>query len=263
MNTKLHMITPNGQGLPVLALHSLGLSAASWTAVAKAEPLDRGFFAIDQLGHGTLADINPTSFELLVSSATEALMSMAAPCIHLVGHSLGGAVAAHLATGASRSKIASLSLVATPFAGLATFRDRAYAVADGNMDAVAKETLSRWFSTDDAREAKRAAHGCLHNMTPKGFDAAWKALAEFEGFDALPGPVPPTQICSFEDDRSTPPDIGARIAETLSQNTGDIAHHIIIGAGHMGVLTHPVQVATCLSAHWVNVENQLKSGSEA
>lgn len=236
----------------VLAVHSLGMNGACWRSVAK----DSGatFFAFDQLGHGARATEVPQGFDALVADAQTALDRLPHGPVHLVGHSLGGCVAASLAAQEdNRARIASLTLVASPLRGMPQFTDRATAVADGGMAQVSQQTLERWFGPDGQAEAAAAwqeAHACLHAMTPAGFDAAWHALSEFVGVAGLPKITAPTLGCSFPLDLSTPPPVGMAITEALVERGTIATHCTLSGGGHMGVLTHAAELATLLQAHW-------------
>ncbi len=246
---------PSEDHLPVLALHSLGLDGDAWAALAGSSAT-RDFYVYDQKGHGACAENAPTSFEDFVVDAKHALDQIDHGQVHLAGHSLGGAVAARLAQEAP-DRIASLSLIATPFAGLDAFRQRATAQADGTMAKVTADTLDRWFGDSAAGPEVAFAKAKLNTMTPAGFDACWTALVQFAGYDALPGPFPPALICSFADDQSTPPANGERIQQAIATKCPNVRHEVINGAGHMGVLTHAPDVAALLAQHWQTTEAAL------
>jgi pimeloyl-ACP methyl ester carboxylesterase len=248
---------PSPDGIPVLALHSLGLDGEAWAAVAQATP-DRDFYVYDQKGHGVASGDAPASLVDLVADANHALDLIDRPLVHLVGHSLGGAVAASLVRD-GEERIASLSLIATPFAGLEVFRQRATAQADGTLRKVADSTLERWFGETASGPEVEMARAKLMAMTPAGFDASWHALAEFEGYDILPAPIPPALVCSFDEDQSTPPANGEAILRALLLKSPTVQHEVISGAGHMGVLTQAPAVSALLTQHWQSVEaNQLE-----
>lgn len=242
--------TAQANGTVVLALHSLGLRGLSWQGVADATNNDHPFFVFDQLGHGLQAEKAPENFQSFVEDAQSALSDLQTDQVHLVGHSLGGAVAAYLTAKTRSPRIASLSMIATPFIGSDVFATRAHAVDDGGMAQVCAETIERWFDREAPDGAAHAARTALCDMQPEGFDACWNALAGFPGYAALPKKPIPLRVCSFAKDRSTPPQIGAQISEELHETFQVHDHHIIDGAGHMGVLTHPGEVATFLSEHW-------------
>lgn len=240
-------------GAPVvLALHSLGMNAQSWQAVAKRARST--VFAFDQLGHGARATAWTEDFDRLVTDAQGMLDQLPAGYVHLVGHSMGGCVAASLA-GLNPDRVASLTLVATPLQGMPQFAERAIAVAQGGMAPAISQTLPRWFGPKGQAEFPEAWHqaeAALHDMRPAGFDAAWCALSRFSGLGALPAITAPTMVCSFADDLSTPPSVGAAAAQTLIKGGTRAIHCTISGGGHMGVLTHASELAFLLQSHWTN-----------
>lgn len=250
-------------GTAVLALHSLGLNGSSWQGVADAARTEHPFYVFDQRAHGTQAATVPVDFDAFVEDAAHVLRELTAERVHLVGHSLGGAVIACLAAQSANMRIASLSVVATPLTGLPTFWERAHAVADGDMVQVCAETLDRWFDADAPDSAIKAAKAALFAMQPEGFDACWTALAAFTGYADLHQRAIPLQVISFANDRSTPPELGAQLAATLQPVFDVRGHHIIAGAGHMGVLTHPADLAPLLTAHWRACETAQVAGGLA
>lgn len=86
---------PHG-GPPVLLLHALGESATTWATFA--QQLPRHSIAVDLRGHGTSPRPGDYSFTTM---AEDVLGLMAGhDTVDLVGHSLGGAVAMHVAMAA-------------------------------------------------------------------------------------------------------------------------------------------------------------------
>ena len=225
----------------ILCLHSLGLDGSSFNGVARLLASNRTIVSFDQRGHGAASGCSPHSFAELVSDAANALGTIGAKQVHIVGHSMGAAVAATLASW--HPQITSLTVIASPPTGLPAFIDRAVAQQVG-MDEVIEVTLQRWFS--DAPVDERARNS-LSNMTPEGFDASWKALAQFQGYAIIAASLPPTLCLSFAQDLSTPPAVHTDIATTINSE-GSTAHHISLpGAGHMGLLTQSERVAAELN----------------
>lgn len=252
-SSDLLCLAEGAAGAPVvLALHSLGMNAQSWQAVAKGARST--VYAFDQLGHGALAAVWTEDFDNLVRDAQGMLDLLPAGYVHLVGHSMGGCVAASLAA-LNPDRVASLTLVATPLQGMPQFAERAIAVAQGGMAPAIAQTLPRWFGPEGEAEfpsAWRQADAALHDMLPAGFDAAWRALSRFSGLGALPAITAPTMVCSFADDLSTPPSVGAAAAETLMEGGTRAFHCTLSGGGHMGVLTHASELAFLLQSHWTS-----------
>jgi 3-oxoadipate enol-lactonase len=235
----------------VLLLHSIGLDAHAYGALRQALGADWALNSYDQRGHGKRA--GQTGFDLadLVQDALFALARMEGP-VHLVGHSMGGAIAA-LAAARGGAKVASLALIATPPAGFPAFNERALA-AEQDFAASCEATLARWFEGEqaDTTEAVATARAAMGRVQAAGMAAAWRALACFEGYEALGQALPRTLCIAAGNDASTPPAAMQRIvaARQSVQAAAQIQLQTIPGAGHMVPLTHPAPVAALLAAHW-------------
>jgi pyruvate dehydrogenase E2 component (dihydrolipoamide acetyltransferase) len=95
---KLRYIVRPGDGSPILLIHGFGGDLDNWLfnidALAGAGPV----YALDLPGHGgsTKAIANP-GLDALTDAVQQFMTSLALSGAHLVGHSMGGAVAANLA----------------------------------------------------------------------------------------------------------------------------------------------------------------------
>lgn len=240
-----------------LMLHSLGLDGRAFAALWRALPKGWRLISYDQLGHGAAAGATDFTFADCVADALRALDLAPGP-VHVLGHSMGGAVAACAAASAP-GKVASLTLVATPPAGMPVFVERGQAALDGGMDAVVAPTLARWFGPDGSAgnaDAIAYARSALHAMAPAGFAAAWRALASFGGYADLAAALPPTLCVAGALDLSTPPPALQAICDALrtgqgQPGAGEAARvETIAGHGHMLPLTAPEALARLLAAHW-------------
>lgn len=101
------------QGPVVVLLHGFTADAGSWAPLFKALERDCRLLLIDLPGHGGSAHVEVTDFAALVEVVRGGLVAAGALSCHLVGHSLGGAVAAALA-----ERIAAKSLTLICPAGL-------------------------------------------------------------------------------------------------------------------------------------------------
>lgn len=240
----------------ILCLHSLGLDGKSFSGLASLLGTNRAIYSFDQRAHGAANGAIPNAFSDFVADASIVIDSIGADTIHLVGHSMGGAVAALLA--AQNSKVASLTIIASPPSGLPAFANRAVARRSG-MEFVIGETLQRWFGSSLIDEQ---AENSISKMTPEGFDASWIAFSQFKGYDKLAKALPPTLCIAFEDDLSTPPESLAQIALKINGIGGEAAHVTLSNAGHMGLLTHPHNVSSELQSFLNNLPKQNQALSE-
>lgn len=101
-----------GSQLPVLLIHGFGGDLTSWMLNQSALSHDRRVIAFDLPGHGesskSVGEGKPSSFAGTVAKLLETLD---ADKVHVIGHSLGGAISLELARLAPE-KVASLSLIA-------------------------------------------------------------------------------------------------------------------------------------------------------
>lgn len=100
------------EGIPVILIHGYSGDLNNWMFNIEALSATNPVIAVDLPGHGGSAkDVGDGSLETLSNSVGAALDTLAVGKAHLVGHSLGGAVAARLA--ADRPGLAaSLTLIA-------------------------------------------------------------------------------------------------------------------------------------------------------
>ena len=108
----IHMRTlRDGVGDPILLLHGFGSEIGSWRAFIGHLSVANPIVALDLPGHGGSPEPADSGFGALVRAVEDALVGANLARLHLVGHSLGGAVAAALAAGGSLD-VRSLTLIA-------------------------------------------------------------------------------------------------------------------------------------------------------
>ena len=224
-----------GGGIPVLLLHGFGADLNSWMFTQPALSEGRRAIALDLPGHGgSTKDVGAGDVDALTGAVTAALRALAIERVHVVGHSMGGAVAAAWAARAP-DRVATLTLIAS--AGLgpeinATFID-GFVRATRRRDAEAvlaqlmhDPALVSRAMVEDVLRYKRidGVTAALETVAAAWFPAGRQAVDLVETVTALPMPV---QVIWGRDDRIIP----VAHAEALAQ-AGRVAVHIL-DAGHL------------------------------
>lgn len=99
-----------GKGFPLIILHGLLGSLDNWQSIAKHFSEHFQMFIIDQRNHGRSPHSQEFSYELLVSDLLEFMQQQGIAQAHIIGHSMGGKVAMHLAL-KHHEKVAKLIIV--------------------------------------------------------------------------------------------------------------------------------------------------------
>jgi len=232
-----------GQGAPIVFLHGFGADLNGWRPVHRLLPETRPALAIDLPGHGLSPLGDEASFEALVEAARAALIEEGVGAVHLVGHSLGGAVAAALA---HEADVEALSLMLIAPAGLGEETNAAF--FDGFLAADDEAALTPWLdmlATDPAALGSALARTTLRLRRERPLVAEQRRLAEailargrqtIDIRSLLASPQAPVKIVVGLEDRITPP----HHVEGLS---GLIALHRFAHVGHMPHLEARREVA--------------------
>jgi pimeloyl-ACP methyl ester carboxylesterase len=232
-----------GEGAPVVFLHGFGADLNGWRPVQRLLPETRAAVAIDLPGHGFSPLGEDASFEALIEGARGALAEEGVGAAHLVGHSLGGAVAAALA---HEPGVRALSLLLIAPAGLGEETNAAF--FDGFLQADTEAALTPWLHmlvVDPTAIGSALARTTLRQRRERPLVAEQRRLAQaifaggrqaFDIRDCLAQPQCPTKIVFGLEDGITPP----HHAEGLS---GLIALHRFPHVGHMPHLEARREVA--------------------
>lgn len=242
----------------LVCLHPLGTGAWYYRYLSEHLSEDLELWSFDQKAHGFASKQLPASFTDWVKDAEAFIFWIQdkhpSPIQqHLLGHSMGGSVAAtaKFQNPAIHKLFASLCLAATPYEGQAIFAERAHAVKDESVEKVASISLKRWFSEEVLASEKAylvEAKKSLLSMTPEGSDASWKALAQFRTYERLLShssysKTKPVLCLSYAEDRSTPPEVHDKIAATLERHSVSVKRQSLTEGGHMGLLECPGKTA--------------------
>lgn len=103
---------PDSGSAPILLIHGFGADMNGWMFNQGALAEDRPVHAIDLPGHGGSGkDVGDASLQSLAATVLDTMDALGIQKAHLVGHSLGGAIAAEIAL-TSPDRVAALTLIA-------------------------------------------------------------------------------------------------------------------------------------------------------
>jgi pyruvate dehydrogenase E2 component (dihydrolipoamide acetyltransferase) len=228
----------------VVLIHGFGGDLATWlfNHEALARP-GRSVYALDLPGHGgSSKDVASGSLGELADAVAGTLGALGLEHVHLVGHSLGGAVAAIVAAGRP-GRVASLVLVASAGLGEEVNRDyvQGFVEAEGRRDlAPALELLF----ADPGLVTRHFVEEVLKVKRLDGVDEALRAIAGAvfpEGRQAVSITAPlakagfPILAIWGEEDRILPPAHAGALPKSARIE-------IVKGAGHMPQMEAPGEV---------------------
>ncbi len=222
-----------GQGTPVVFLHGFGADLSSWRPLVARVGLGLPLMALDLPGHGASQGHAATDFAGLVDAVGQSLRALHGG-VHLVGHSLGAAVAVAL-TERGDLDVRSLTLLAP--AGLGASVDGAF--VEGFLAAKTEPALAAWMRrlvADPAKLAPVLVRATLSAREEGGLTAAQARVARgvFEGSTqlfnvgaALARYAGPCTVIAGRDDAIVP------LREIEAALPANVALHRVPGTGHL------------------------------
>lgn len=223
-----------GDGIPVLLVHGFGADLNTWMFTQPALAAGRRVVALDLPGHGGSAkEVGGGDDEGLTDAVEGAFGALGLEQVHLVGHSMGGALAA-LATLRRPERVASLTLIAS--AGLGP--DIKASFIDGFVRMARRREASEILSLlvyDPALISRSMVEDVLRYKRLDGVTAALTKIAEAwfgggrQSLDLTARIMTlslPVQLIWGREDRIIP----AAHAEALAAR---LPVHILDGAGHL------------------------------
>ncbi len=230
-------------GEPIVLIHGFGGDLNNWMFNHEALAANRAVFAIDLPGHGgSSKDVNGGSVDALAQSVTGLSASLGLSRVHVVGHSLGGAVALELAI-SDPGLCASLTLVASAGLGAEISIDYVSGFIESARRRQLKPHLEQLFG-DPALVTRQLVDDVLKFKRLDGVDGALRAVAA--GFiadgeqtldyrDALNRLDIPVQVIWGGKDRIIPPSHADGLPDRVTV-------HRIDSAGHMTMMEAPAEV---------------------
>lgn len=236
-----------GEGAPVVMFHGFASDARSWALVE--EHLERRpLVRIELPSHGRSPRLAIDGFGTLAAEVRRCFDDLSLEQAHLVGHSLGGALALALAD-TRRNKVASLTLIAP--AGLGPEIDGVS--LRGICAASRVESLAPWLRSlvaDEALITDGYARAVMAGRSDPQLRAAQSALADalfpdgVQAFDlraALARVDTPARILWGKSDGVIPWRHALRAP-------GRVALHLFEGVGHVPQIEVPDAVGSLLAA---------------
>ncbi len=235
---------------PIVLLHGFTNTGASWDPVIAALGERYRAIAPDIRGHGDASEARPVSLEGVI----EDVASLTPGEFELVGYSMGGRIALHVALALGRERVSRLVLIsASP--GLASPRERDTRrrvdeqLADGIERMDIEQFADRWARTpvlaDQPTHVATAARADRLRNTPAALATALRGLgtgALSPVWDRLPELTMPVMlIVGGRDERFQA--VAVRMAGGLPH--AEVA--IVAGAGHAVHLEKPEEVARLIA----------------
>ena len=258
-----------GAGPLAVLVHSSLSGARQWSALAG--ELEDGFRvrAINVFGYGwtpAWSKSRPPSLDDYADLVAAAI-PRGAKRVHLVGHSMGGAVAMCAAARQLRGKVASLVLIEPSvfFLLCLSARHKAHAeiaavlqrirqlVAAGKRESAARCFIDYWSGTGTWTATPPERQAAFARMTE--LVLPWEANALLQSPHGLSSDwiaeLPEDTLLMCSDDTPRP---SREIVQLLAQARPDWALARIADAGHMAPLTHPELVNRTIKAFMTSTE---------
>ena len=234
----------------VLLLGSLGSDRSMWSEQVRGLAQSFRVLAVDLRGHGGSEVITGSStVEELALDIVSVIDSLEIDKVHMVGLSLGGAVALEMGI-RHPERIESIALICTSakFGEPQAWLDRAALVRKDGMAAVAESVASRWVSPAKA-ESSPELMASLERMvlaTPaEGYASACEALASYDVRKELGSIKAPVLAVAGSDDPATPPASLQEIVDGIGH--GELV--VLDPAAHVPTFEQSEQLTELLHAH--------------
>jgi pyruvate dehydrogenase E2 component (dihydrolipoamide acetyltransferase) len=237
----------DGTGIPVVFVHGFGAELAAWRPLVELLAIANPKIGIDLPAHGASPERSIDGFDSLVDDVAAALSAAGMTRLHLVGHSLGAAVAVSLST-RHGFDVKSLCLVSP--AGLGPKINGDFLA--GFLAAQSEAALKSWMQTLVHRRSalpQAMVRATLAARDGTGLSAAQQRLAGvlFSGStqlfsirDALEAYEGPSRVIVGRDDMIIP-------AEHANSVSGHVALNRLSGVGHLPQLEAAALVARLVS----------------
>jgi len=223
----------HGTGAPLVLIHGFCADLNGWRPMVARLSGGRPVLALDLPGHGASKLVGAVSFEALVDAVAAMLVEERVAAAHLVGHSLGGAVASALL---DRGSLDARSLMLISSAGLGPDINGAFTA--GFLRARSEASLAPWIrllASDEASLGSAMVKTTLRQRADLGVGEAQAQIATalfpdgaqtISVRDRLARIAIPAKVVFGLDDQIIPPHHARGLP-------GMIGVHLFPGVGHM------------------------------
>ncbi|MCZ4275028.1 MAG: bifunctional 3-oxoadipate enol-lactonase/4-carboxymuconolactone decarboxylase PcaDC [Rhodococcus sp. (in: high G+C Gram-positive bacteria)] len=234
----------------VVLIGSLGSDRSMWDPQIGALAAVADVIAVDLRGHGdSPVPPGPYSVGDLAADVLAVLDARSIDSAHVVGLSIGGAIAQWLAVHRPL-RVRSLTLLCTSarFGEPQAWRDRAEAARADGTESLADAVTSRWFTSALAvRDPDLLArHRRMIADTPdEGYASCCEALAGWDNRADLGRITARTLIVAGEQDPATPPAEARILADGIARST----MHVLSPAAHLANVEQAGEVSRLILDH--------------
>ena len=245
-----HRIDGPAEGPAVVLSNSLGTSPAMWDGQVPALAGRLRVVRYDHRGHGgSPVPPGPYSVADLGRDLLTLLDRLGLERVSLCGLSLGGMVSMWVASEAP-DRIDRLALCCTSalLGPRGMWAERAALVREQGMDAVVDGAAERWFTPAfraEHPERVEPVREQLRATPPEGYAACCEAIGGMDLRGRLGSISAPTLVIAADEDPSTPPEHGRRIADAIP----GARLEVIAGAAHLANIGRPEEFNRALLAH--------------
>lgn len=254
-NLRLHWQEDgNPKGQPVIFAHALGLDLTMWDALIPLLPPDLRLIRYDHRGHGgSDCPAPPYAMGAMIRDAEQLIDHLALRNCVFIGSSLGGLVAQGLAT--KRPDLIRALVLANTAAKIgtpATWAARCASLREGGMDAIADQTIERWFPKP-FRDGPEVAHWRARLLACRldGYIGAASAIGGTDLITPTSGLTLPSLVIAGGQDGSTPADLVRELAELIPGSR----FALIRSAGHLPAIDRPAEFAALIASFVADLPN--------
>jgi 3-oxoadipate enol-lactonase len=251
----------SGSGRVALFLHGLGGSRTAWEPQLRELSRLRRCVAWDMPGYGASAGL-PDSFTSIAAAAAGLVHRLGAGPADVVGLSMGGMVAQHLALDHPDAVRSLVLLDSSPAFGLdgTTEADwlalRLEPLAAGvTPAAMAPGVMAAIMGPGATPEQQAEAVAAMTRVPPQGLRAACLTLVTHDTRDRLGAIRCPTMVAVGEHDTETPPPY----SELLATGIPGARLAGIRGCGHLSNLEQPDRVNALIRGFWDEVDREVEA----